>query len=232
MSSEQKHEFRTKSQIVFDEMRRRIVDGMLGPGARLRLKGIAEEFDCSEIPVREAFRSLAAVGLVDLIPHEGAHVSTLRADELVELTEVRALLEPEATATALPRIDAAECEALDMLVADMETAAAAGEGVTFGRLNRRFHARIVSHCPNRKLVALINDLWERAERGRAVFRSDPAHLQESVVQHRELMAAIRAGDTDALRMAATRHSRFGLDAVRRLASAREAAALAQVGAVS
>lgn len=209
-------EFRTKAQIVFDEMRRRIAEGVLGPGARLRLRTVAEEFDCSEIPVREAFRSLAAVGLVDLVPHGGAHVSTLQADDIVDLTEIRALLEPEATVRAMPHLGNEALAQLEALEAEMEDAASRTDGAAFGRINRQFHGLIIDRCPNRKLVELVNDLWERAERGRLVFRDGPAHLAESVVQHRDLLAALRTRDADALRRTAVAHSRFGLDAVRRL----------------
>lgn len=215
----QRVEFRTKAQIVFDELRRRIAVGELAPGERLLLKAIAEEFDCSEIPVREAFRSLAAIGFVDLIPHGGAHVSGLRADELIELTEIRAILEPEATAAAMPHIGATALKDLECFLDEMDDAAAQCDGALYGRLNRRFHARIIEHCPNQKLVALVTDLWERAERGRIVFRDDPAHLDHSTGQHREIVAAIVARDETRLRNVAIAHSRFWLDAVRRLATA-------------
>jgi len=210
-------EFRTKAQIVFDALRQRIVAGMLQPGTRLLLRSVAEEFDCSEIPVREAFRSLAAVGMVDLVPHGGAHVSILRAQDLIELTEIRALLEPEANVTALPHIDADALARLERLSEQMETAATKRDGVAFGRLNRLFHGLIVEHCPNRRLVALINDVWERAERGRAVFRNDAAHLEASVLQHHAMLVAIRARAADDLRRLSEEHSHFGLEAVRRLA---------------
>ena len=211
-------EFRTKAQIVFDALRQRIVAGMLQPGTRLLLRSVAEEFECSEIPVREAFRSLAAVGMVDLVPHGGAHVSVLRAEDLIELTEIRALLEPEANVAALPHLDAEALARLDTLSQEMESAAAKRDGVAFGRLNRLFHGLIVEHCPNRRLVALINDVWERAERGRAVFRNDAAHLEASVLQHRGLLAAIQARAVDDLRRLSAEHSHFGLEAVRRLAA--------------
>jgi DNA-binding GntR family transcriptional regulator len=211
-------EFRTKAQMVFEALRQRIASGVLTPGTRLLLRTIAEEFDCSEIPVREAFRSLAAVGMVDLVPHGGAHVSVLRAEELIELTEIRALLEPEATVSALTYLDAAALEQLERLDEEMAAAAARLDGVAFGRLNRRFHGLIVEYCPNRKLAGLINDVWERAERGRAVFRNDTFHLEESVRQHRGLLEAMRGRATEDLRRRAEEHSRFGLEAVRRLAA--------------
>jgi DNA-binding GntR family transcriptional regulator len=210
-------EFRTKAQIVFDELRRRIVAGTLKPGERMLLKSVAEEFECSEIPVREAFRSLAAIALVDLVPHGGAHVSVLRVEDIIELTEIRALLEPEAVTAALPHIGAQALAQLEELQSEMEAVAARADGVDFGRLNREFYGLIIDHSPNRKLAALINDLWARAERGRVVFRKGSEHLRISLDQHREMLAAIRAGRTSDLMRIATAHSQFGLQAVRQLA---------------
>lgn len=229
MTGSARVEFRTKAQIVFDELRRRIVAGTLASGERLLLKSVAEEFQCSEIPVREAFRSLAAIGLVDLVPHGGAHVSTLRVEDIIELTEIRALLEPEAVVAALPYIGTKLLAQLDDMQAEMEAVAARDDGVDFGRLNREFHGRIIDHSPNRKLAALINDLWARAERGRVVFRKGAGHLRISLEQHREMLAAMHAGDETELRRIATVHSQFGLAAVRELAETVSASRVAVAG---
>lgn len=209
-------EFRTKAQIVFDELRRRIVAGILEPGERLLLRPIAEEFECSEIPVREAFRSLAAAGFVDLVPHGGAHVCALRVEEIIELTEVRAILEPEATIAAMPHIGATAVRELGGILNDMEAAAGRGDSAAYGKLNRKFHARIIEHCPNSKLVCMIKDLWDRAERGRLVFR-DASHISESLAHHRDMLAHIANQNATALRRVVTDHSQFWLAAVRRLA---------------
>eukprot|EP01031_Cornospumella_fuschlensis_P051653 gene51653-63149_t len=97
MTRAQPADFQTKTQVIFTELKQRILEGSLTPGERLLLKAVAEEFRCSEIPVREAFRSLEARGFVELIPHSGAYVTSLRVDEIFQYTQIRALLEPEAS---------------------------------------------------------------------------------------------------------------------------------------
>src|SRR5918997_1165848 len=85
---------RTISAAVAEELRRRIVDGEFSAGFQLRQDALASEFGVSRIPVREALMQLEAEGLVKIHPHRGAIVSELSTEEVHELFELRALLEP------------------------------------------------------------------------------------------------------------------------------------------
>jgi DNA-binding GntR family transcriptional regulator len=222
-------EFRTKAHIVFDELRQRISAGALIPGERLLLRSIANEFGCSEIPVREAFRSLAAGGFVQLIPHGGAHVSAPNVTEIAELTQIRALLEPEATWLAAQQLDATAIADLDAILIQMAAVASPEHASEYGALNRRFHDGILSHCSNIKLAVMIGDLWDRAERGRLVYLKGASFIADSLAQHTEMVRLIRTRDFDALRELSIRHSQFGLDAVRDLAGWTEKTAIGKVG---
>jgi DNA-binding GntR family transcriptional regulator len=210
--------YRTKTDIIFETLRSRIVSGALRPGQRLILRQIGEEFACSDIPVREAMRALFSEGLVAIVPHGGARVTELQADELIELTETRALLEPRATVLGGMAMPEAAIDALDAILRDMRTAAAGEINEDYSRLNRAFHRAILDHCPNRRLALLIDDLWSKAERGRAVHRVFRGHVPGSLAQHEEIVAAIRARDAVRLRAIADLHSEHGTAAVRRLAA--------------
>jgi DNA-binding GntR family transcriptional regulator len=225
MKQPARYEFKTKAHAVFDDLRQRIAAGALVPGERLLLKSIAQEFGCSEIPVREAFRSLAAGGFVELVPHGGAHVSAPNVNEIAELTEIRALLEPEATCLAAEKLDEAALVELETVLVEMSAVASSEYAPEYGALNRRFHDIILSRCPNRKLAGMINDLWDRAERGRLVYLKGSNFLADSHAQHTEMVQLIRARDFGALRDLSIRHSQFGLQAVRDLAGWEE-----QIGA--
>ena len=135
-------DYRTRSQVILEELRDRISTGTLAPGDRLLLKPISEEFGCSEIPVREALRALQSEGLITVIPHTGAFVSAPNIDELVELTEVRSILEPEATVAAAPHIDAKMVAKLRDMLAEMRRLMKRNAAEDYGRLNRRFHTAL------------------------------------------------------------------------------------------
>jgi DNA-binding GntR family transcriptional regulator len=221
--------FKTKAHVVFDDLRQRIASGALVPGERLLLRSVAEDFGCSEIPVREAFRSLAAGGFVELVPHGGAHVSAPNVKEIAELTQIRALMEPEATYLAAQELDDAALADLDKMLTEMSAIASAEHAQEYGALNRRFHDRILSACPNQKLYSMINDLWDRAERGRLVYLRGTSFIAESLAQHTEMVRLIRARDFDELRELSDRHSQFGLQAVRDLAGWEELPETRKVG---
>lgn len=211
-------DYKTRSQVILEELRDRISAGVLAPGERLLLKPISEEFRCSEIPVREAMRALQSEGLIHVVPHAGAFVSAPNIDELVQLTEIRAILEPEATVSAAPHIDAATLKALRGMLAEMAELANRNASDEYGRLNRRFHTFILEKAPNQKLVSLVKGLWGQADRARLVYRKGPKFLDESVRQHTQIVNAIAKKDEAALRRLVVAHSRFGLEAVRSLAA--------------
>ena len=199
------------------------------PGERLLLRTIAQQFSCSEIPVREAFRSLAARGFVELVPHGGAHVSAPNVNEIADLTETRALLEPDATFLAAQLLQDGDLRELDSILVAMVAAANADARAEYGALNRRFHDVILARCPNRKLVEIINDLWDRAERGRLVYLKGQEFIEESLAQHTEIVRLIRARDFAALRGLSVRHSQFRLAAIRELADWEAQAPLRRTG---
>lgn len=211
-------DYRTRAQVILDDLRDRISAGVLAPGDRLLLKPISQQFGCSEIPVREAFRSLQAEGYINVIPHVGAFVSAPNVAELVELTEVRAILEPEATLAAAPHLTPGMLDELRAMLDAMRELIDDGDSEQYGRLNRRFHELILEQAPNRKLVALVKDLWGQADRGRLVYRKGPDFLVESVRQHADIVDAIANRDYTALREVVTAHSQYGLNAVRSLAA--------------
>lgn len=223
-------DYRTRAQVILEEMRDRISTGVLAPGARLLLKPISEEFGCSEIPVREALRALQAEGLITVIPHTGAFVSAPNIDELVELTEVRSILEPEATVAAAPHIDAGMVAKLRDMLAEMRILGEQNAAQEYGRLNRRFHTFILDKTPNQKMAALVKDLWGQADRGRLVYKKGPGFLGESMRQHTEIVDAIESKDLARLREIVAAHSQYGLNAVRSLAA--EAALDSRATAVS
>jgi len=209
----------TKAGTVANALRTAIVEGRLRPGERVKLRRLAQQFRCSEIPVREAIRLLEADKLLVIVPHGGARVAEVSFADILHFTEIRAMLEPQATCLAAPHVGAGDLARLETMLNEMSDLVLAGASAEYARANRRFHSTILSHCPNRHLAGLIENLWDKAEWGRIVHQVDPGHIGKSLGDHEEIVAAIRAGDHAWLLRATTRHSRFGLESVRRVLSA-------------
>jgi DNA-binding GntR family transcriptional regulator len=208
-------DFRTKAEVIVDALRARIMSGELLPKQRLVIRGLANDFSCSDIPVREALRTLSSEGLVTNVPHGGACVSALEGNELLELTETRSLLEPEATVAASRNMTTETLQRLRDLLGHLRNAADIGSALEYGRLNREFHRTILARCPNETLATLINSLWDRAERGRAVHGVFHGHVETSMAQHEQIIHQIAEHDEAALRAVCVEHSAHGLAAVRR-----------------
>jgi DNA-binding GntR family transcriptional regulator len=133
----------------------RIVSGELAPGARLMQDHVAEEFQASHVPVREAFRKLEAQGLVVNRPRRGVRVTELDPATVLEVTEMRAVLEGLALHHALPRLGAPELDSARRALLEGEASAEIAE---WEGANRRFHLAITSPCAMPRLMSSISDL--------------------------------------------------------------------------
>lgn len=211
---------RTKSELIAEELKILIVNGHFAPGQRLILREVAREFGCSGIPVREALNSLSALGLVTIVPHEGARVSQFDLRELLEMTEIRLVLEYAATLKAAASLDAGTLSRLEDLVSLMERAVSSKDARAYSDLNRQFHETIFEHCPNAKMIATIHSMRERTQRGRAVHRLVPTHNQQSFRLHRQIIEAIASKDLEKLDTALKEHNNNALRAMERLTDGR------------
>ncbi len=196
---------RTSAVRTHAAVRELILGGQLTAGARLAEAELADRLGVSRTPVREALGRLAAEGLVELVPNRGARVATWSRVELEGVFELRALLEPQLTALAVPRSTAADADDLDDLAHRMTAAAADQDLDALVPLNRAFHDRLVDLADHPALAAALAG----AVRAPIVLRNfhayDPASLQRSLAHHVEIVAALRAGDPAWARAVMTAH---------------------------
>ncbi|MDP4032451.1 MAG: GntR family transcriptional regulator [Pseudorhodobacter sp.] len=172
---------------LLEEIRR----GDLLPGARLRETELAARLGVSRTPVREAIRALEADGLVVHAPRQGATIRSLDYAEVMELYEMRAVL--EGTAARLAAQAASQIE-LDELAALNAEFAAAADARTAYELNRQFHLTLLDAAKNRFLVKSMNALQK------TLMILGPSTLAEAeraagaVAEHARLLAALQARD--------------------------------------
>jgi DNA-binding GntR family transcriptional regulator len=181
---------------VYKRLREGILLGDFVPGQRLRQSEIADRFEVSQTPVREALGRLASDGLVTLQPHRGAVVNRLSGREIDEIYELREVLDPHvagraATCASEPQIKAIRAAA--------EACAEAGISATelFDR-NRLFHRALYEACGNRRMIQLFRWLWDSVTAIRMfdVYASDEAGLERMNREHREIAEAIAAHDSE------------------------------------
>lgn len=178
----------TVQELVLESVRRAILAGVIEPGARLRQEELADLFGTSRIPVREALRALEYEGLVTSEPHRGFTVTSLDADDIEEVYELRILLEGQAVRLAIPMMTDEDLTELEELFGRMKSAATPDEQLA---ARERFYTRLYSITGRPRLVGLIARL--RQEVARALRW---ATIQHSGAVHESFWDAIKTGDPE------------------------------------
>lgn len=184
-------------QRAYEWIRDAILRGDFAEGEFIDEVALSEQVNTSRTPVREALQRLQVERYIDLLPRRGAQVRVMTAVEMREIYQARFLLESEALRTICAR-HAGAPESAESLIAEMEAAGQARDWNTFALLDQMFHAAIVRHQRNAVIADLYDTLQPRQVRlGTRTLVEAPSRLMTIETEHRELMTAMRAADTDA-----------------------------------
>lgn len=183
-------------QRAYEWIRDAILRGEFAEGEFIDEVALSEQVNTSRTPVREALQRLQVERYIELLPRRGAQVRVVTAVEMREIYQARFLLESEALRTICARKVGAP-ESADSLIAEMEAAGKARDWNTFAQLDQMFHAAIVRHQRNAVIADLYDTLQPRQVRlGTRTLVEAPGRLVTIESEHRELMTAMRAADTD------------------------------------
>lgn len=174
-----------------DDIRSRIVRGDFEPGAPLSENTLAAELGVSKTPIREALLQLRVEGLVSIQPQRGSFVFDMTADEIVQLGELREMMELAALRLAASRRPDALLAALDAIVGEMRAALDAGDVAGYRSLDAAFHQAFFDHCGNVYLAACYASFAFRVQALRARLSNDPDLNESSFAAHRVLVDLIR-----------------------------------------
>ncbi len=188
------HPVGTSAERVYDDLREAIIGGEYTPGERLRTEALAERFGTSRTPVREALVLLEGDGLVELEPRRGAVVRSFDAADLVDLYEVRAILEARAAQLAALRLTREDLDVLDATCDRAESVAGSGKVAieTLIASNDEFHRVIVEASGSARLTAALRTVAGIPRPFKAAFWKNGAERTRSLSAHREIVAALRS----------------------------------------
>lgn len=191
---------RTAAPSAYDQIRAAIVEGRYPPGVRLVEQRIAEEFELSRTPVREALRTLEAEGLVRIEPHRGATVRTLNVSDVVDLYDLRARLEGYAAELAAQRRDDDDLAAMDRGIEEFAAAVAHRRADPLERAraldaaNKVIHGAVVTAARHRQLGQLLTRTVDVSLVFRAFRTFSPEQTRQSHEFHQLIRSAIAAGE--------------------------------------
>ena len=177
---------------AYHAIRELIVSLELAPGAVIDERELMERLRIGRTPVREALRRLAHEGLVEVYPRRGMFVTGVDVRELARLSEVRAVLEPEAARLAAER--ATEADRTDIAELLEELAAGGRDDHELMALDERIHGAVYRAAHNELLAATLSQYYVLALRIWSMALDRSHDLEEAVEAHRTLLEAIRDGD--------------------------------------
>jgi len=144
--------------------------------------------------LREALKVLASEGLVELKPRRGCYVTEISRQDLDDIFPLMAILEGRCAADAVKAAKPVDIEELREIHARLEAAAREGRISAFFEANQAFHRRIQELASNRWLLSVIQDLRKVLKLSRLHSLSLEGRLQQSLEEHRAIMAAFEAGE--------------------------------------
>lgn len=190
-------EDRSLAAVITRQLAAEIVSGEIAPESWLRQDRIAERFQTSHVPVREAFRRLEARRLLENLPRRGVRVPALNPEEVQELIDMRTSLECLALRRALTQ---GSVEALAQAVEQAEAALGQAEVsqslVIWEGCNRAFHTALYAPGEGMRLLPAIDELHDASARYLFAAWRDLAWQPRSEAEHRALLEAYRRGDVE------------------------------------
>lgn len=182
----------TSSERVYRLIRDEIVAGQFPAGEHLKEGGLAQRFGVSRTPVRSALQRLANEGFLELTAHTGALVRGYAPRDMLEIFEVRALLEPHAARLAAQNRTAEQVARLYELCARMEELGGlqAAAVAAMAPLNNAFHQLLLESSGQRHLRAVTAGLIELNLVMRSYREFQIRDLERSFAEHRQMAAAV------------------------------------------
>ena len=184
---------KTYAETIADDLRRRIVSGEIKDGAFVRQDALAEEFGVSRIPVREALYRLEGEGLVVNHPHRGAAVTALSRKEMNELFELRALLEPELIARAIPNLSQEILMEAESILREYEESMDNRTVFSLGDLNSRYHMALYKAADRNNMAEIVRGLLVKTDRYTQMVLSVSEEMTEWKREHSEILEFCRRG---------------------------------------
>ncbi|MDT3316214.1 GntR family transcriptional regulator [Microbacterium sp. KSW4-11] len=182
-------------EVIASRIALAIREKVIPPGAALVQEDLARRFDVSRSPVREALRILATEGVVEMTPGGGTFVRTLDRDELDELYDLRIMIEPTIAADIVTHITRAEVDALEKRAEEM---ASTQEISRWMRANFEFHTRLYDAARRPRTAEILRSLLAAVQPYSHENIDQLGGRGQADEEHREMIAALRNGDDDAL----------------------------------
>jgi len=190
---------------AYASIKNAIITAELKPNQRIGEEAVAARIGTSRTPVREALQKLEIEGLILKKQGGGFVVKGVVEEEIEDIVGLQCTLESYAGRLAMTRITEEELCDLDHFIELQEECVINLDAETFIRLDGEFHARIHRAAKNARLYELVQSLQDILDRYRAIIFRSHASLHQSVKDHKEMIALMRARNARKIEKLISRH---------------------------
>lgn len=180
------------SEEIADILRENIISGSINPGEKVNEYQVAKLLNISRPPIREAFRLLAAEGLITLVPRKGAFVSKMTPQEVKEIYQMKSMMESFAVRLGIPIVDEKELSELDSMNNLIEEKIKQNNFKAILKLNIEFHQKMIKMSKNEKLIRFYQSIVLPIRKYQRIGLSAPASWETSFQEHKDIVEGIRS----------------------------------------
>lgn len=183
----------TLTQLAFDKISSAIVYGRLDLGEPLSEGELAKALGISKSPVRNAIAELKTRGLVEIVPQSGTYVFSPSREQIIQLSELRYILEENAVRLSMQRAPESFLAELESIVATMREAWAAGSSLEIKRHDTEFHWCFFNNAGNTYLTSAYSDISLMVEALRYRFMDTVTYRNKAFEEHQRMVDLLAAG---------------------------------------
>jgi DNA-binding GntR family transcriptional regulator len=182
---------------VCERIRSAILRGELKPGEKLTEQDLAAQFEVSRTPIREAIRQLEVERLVSRTPFVGVTVTRLSPEEVIELLDIREVLEGLVARLAAQNMDSVHLQRLKKSLQQLTACAKKGDVAAYLDHALAFRRALVECCGSATLAEFVLAIENRLRLTGSRTAMLPGRMEASIHEHEELLDAVARGDADA-----------------------------------
>lgn len=183
--------------VIANDLRERILSGELAEGEAIRQEALAEEYDVSRMPIREALKRLNAEGLIQWANNRGGSVTKHSLSEIGEIFDLRILIEVDLFRRAIPHMTQSDFARCDEILAQMETSYDENDVGKWGILNHQYHSALYAASHRNLTNELLDRINLQSDRYVRMHLSVMKQREPAKKEHRELLKLAQDGKIDA-----------------------------------
>ncbi len=192
-------------EALVKHLREQILTGRIAPGEKIVIRKIQEAFDISHIPVREALARLEVEDLVVNVPRKGALAASVSVKELIDIYDLRRIIEPEVAVRSAMTMNGVHVEAIRLALVSTDSASRVPTSERFTSANRRFHEAILAPVANPTIMRTLLHLWQMSDRYLRLGMAIPDSVEVTCRQHHDIFQAMCSRDEDTIRTTVRLH---------------------------